>query len=175
MAVNSANVEVAVTGSVSYAPTGTALPTDATTALNAAFKDVGYIDSNGVVRSHSVDVNDITAWQNADVVRKVVTKDTLTYKFVMLESNDTARQLYYGNIDTGTHVVNGVGGIGIRGAWVLEVHDGAKIIRKVIPDAQVADWDDVTYASGDAIMYGVTLTVYPSSALSGNKDVEYVA
>lgn len=173
MAVDSENVRVAVTGALSYAPIGTALPTDATTALNAAFKDVGYIDTNGIARAHSVDTNDIVAWQNADLVRKVATKDTLTYKFSMLESNDNSRTIYYGNVDGTTKAAHGVGGIGIRGCWVIDVVDGADLIRKVIPDAQVTDWDDQTLASGDAVMYGVTLTAYPDS--SGNKDYEYVA
>ena len=37
MTTTASNVEVAVTGEVSFAPAGSTLPTDATTALDAAF------------------------------------------------------------------------------------------------------------------------------------------
>jgi hypothetical protein len=173
MALDATKVRVAVTGALSFAATGTTLPTDATTGLDAAFKDVGYLSDAGAVRSHSVDVSDVTAWQNSAVVRRVVTKDTVTWKFTMIESNDTSREMYYGNIDGATKHVHGVAGMGKRGEWVLHVVDGSAITRVVIPDGQISDWDDVTFASGDAIAYGVTITAYPDG--SGNADTTYVA
>lgn len=53
---NAQNVSVAkpkVGGAVFVAPVGTDLPTDATTALNAAYQNVGYISEDGVVNTNS--------------------------------------------------------------------------------------------------------------------------
>jgi hypothetical protein len=172
MALDATKVRVAVTGAISFAATGTTLPTNASGALDAAFKDVGYISQDGSTRAHSVDTNDTVAWQNAAMVRTVVTKDVLTYHFVMIESNDTSRELYFGNID-GSKTCKGIGGNGKRGEWVLDVTDGALLTRVVIPDGQITSWDDLVYAGGDAVTFGVTLSCYPDG--SGNKDITYVA
>ena len=50
---------------------------------------------------------------------------------------------------------------------------GDRVKRIVIPDGQVSDLDDVTYADGDAIVYTPTITAYPDSA--GNTAYEYIA
>lgn len=172
MANSAANVEVAVTGAVHYAPAGTTLPTDATTALPAAFLEAGFIDDNGLTRSHSTSTNDIQAWQNSAVVRTVVSKDTLTFKFAMLETNPVTQQIYYGAPpDAATGAVAGKGGQGIRGVWVFDVIDGDKLERIVVPDGQVTAWDDIAYKSTDATVYGVTVTGYPDAA--DNSDYKY--
>lgn len=172
MALDATKVEVAVTGAAHYAPAGTPLPTDATTALPAAFLEAGYISSDGVTRAHSTSTNDIQAWQNSAVVRTVVTKDTLTFKFAMLETNDVAEQIYYGTVPT-AGMVAGKAGAGVRGVWVFDVIDGAKLERIVVPDGQVTAWDDIAYKGTDAVMYGVTVTAYPDT--SGNSDYKYTS
>ena len=51
MANNSSNVSFGkpkVTGGFYYAPAGTPVPTDATTALNNKFVSVGYISEDGL-------------------------------------------------------------------------------------------------------------------------------
>ena len=50
---------------------------------------------------------------------------------------------------------------------------GDRVKRIVIPDGQVSDLDDVSYADGDAIVYTPTITAYPDSA--GNTAYEYIA
>ena len=56
MANTVANVSAgkpAVGGAVFVAPTGTTLPTDATTALGSAFKALGYCSDDGLTNSNS--------------------------------------------------------------------------------------------------------------------------
>ena len=51
-----------VAGGIFRAPKGTALPTDATTALGAAFVNLGYISDAGVENDNEMTVNEIKAW-----------------------------------------------------------------------------------------------------------------
>lgn len=155
-------VRVAVTGAIYTAPLGTTLPTDATSPLNMAFTELGFVSEDGVVESQSTDTTDIKAWQNGTIVRKVQTSHDLTYAFTLIQSNDDTRGVSYGD-----DAITAPGSVEVTGtqpanhSWVVDVVDGDNLIRIVLPAAQVTDRDDVTYANGDAIAYGVTITAYP--------------
>lgn len=168
MALSSDNVRVAVTGGVYRAPEGTALPVDATTALNVAFLELGYVSEDGVTESQGSDTNDIVAWQNGDIVRKVQTSHDLTYAFSMLETNDNVIAAFYGNGTAAEYEINGEQPG--RFSWVLEVLDGDHHIRVVLPSAQVTERGDKTFVNGDAIMYPFTLTAYPDPDYAGAED-----
>ena len=49
-------------GGIYRAAAGTTLPTDATTSLAAAFKEIGYISEDGVTNSISKTTNEIKEW-----------------------------------------------------------------------------------------------------------------
>ena len=51
-----------VAGAVFVAPTGTTLPTDATTALGTAFKELGYVSEDGVTNNNSPESENVKAW-----------------------------------------------------------------------------------------------------------------
>jgi hypothetical protein len=167
MASDASNVRVGVTGAVYTGDSGTTLPTDATTELDAGLADVGYISEDGVVESHDTDSNDIRAWQNGDVVRKVQTSHDVTFGFTMLETTETTLAAFYGNYTPGEGAeatdatVEITGGQLPRGVWVLSVLDGDHILRIVIPDGQITDRGDITYANGEAVGREVTITAYP--------------
>lgn len=166
MALDAANVVVALTGTVQYAVIATAIPDDAYEALNAAFKDVGYITEDGVTESHGTETNDIRAWQNGAVVRRVRTSHVVTYQFTMLETNDNALGLFYDSYSTagatkGRATITGVEHDEQR--FVIDVVDGTDNIRIVIPNGQITELGDVVYNSGDAVARPVTITAYPES------------
>ena len=48
-------------GAVYAAPIGTPLPTDATTALNSAFKNLGYVSEDGLKNGNEIDVEKVKA------------------------------------------------------------------------------------------------------------------
>lgn len=65
MANNKDNVSTGkpkVGGAVFTAITGSTLPTDATTALDAAFKSLGYCSEDGVTNSSGISTENIKAW-----------------------------------------------------------------------------------------------------------------
>lgn len=167
MALDATNVRVGVTGAVYVAPSGSTAPTDATTALDGAFVDLGYIHEDGVTESHDTDTNDIRAWQNGDIVRKVQTSHDLTYSFTMLETNAATLEEFYGDFTDG-----GVGAdsVEITGtqlpnrAWVLSVLDGDHTIRVYIADGQITERGEIMYANGDPVGREVTVTCYPDAS-----------
>ncbi|OOV85804.1 phage tail protein, partial [Oceanospirillum linum] len=77
------NVTIAkpkVGGAVYSAPLDTTLPTDSITALDAAFKPLGYISEDGITNANSPETDNIKAW-GGDIVAVVQTEkaDTFTY------------------------------------------------------------------------------------------------
>ena len=71
-------------GAVFRAPLGTTLPTDATTSLDAAFKDLGYCSEDGVTNANTIESDNIKAW-GGDTVLALQTDKTDTFTFTLLE------------------------------------------------------------------------------------------
>lgn len=163
MALNSANVDVAVTGVVAYAPTTTSAPTDADTPLDAEWRDVGYISEDGIVEARERSTENIIAWQNADVVRTVTTEASITVQFTMIETNPNSVELFYGapiNTVDGSVEINPANSGGRRSV-VIDYVDGSKRVRMYLPEAEVTEIGETTLASGSAVGYDVTITGYP--------------
>lgn len=166
MASDPANIKSAVTGVVSVGPTTTTAPTNSTGALNAGFTDVGEIGEDGVVESWDDSQTDIK--NNAGVtVRRLINETAATLQFTMLESSATTQELFYkGSLVTGSA---GAYAIGIkapqadRRSFVLDTLDGATHERIYVPDGEVTDRGDVTYAASGARIYQVTVTAYPDA------------
>jgi hypothetical protein len=164
MALSTSQVGVAVTGEISVAPTGTALPTDTTTALNAAFKGLGYVSDDGITENVDRSIDDLVAWQNATVVRSVVTDAKITYEFTLWQTNVDVVQTVNGVTVTQSapHGTYGMvaGTTGGNKAWVLYIVDGAEIKRIVIATGEITERGETVYASDEAIGYEVTLSAY---------------
>lgn len=165
MALDSANVDVAVTGTVSYAPVGSTAPTDAITVLDATFLDVGYISEDGVVEARDRSTNNIIVWQNAETVRTSITEASITVNFTMVETNPNSLALFYGASVDGTDgsieiVPAQTGG---RRSFVVDYVDGEKFVRLYIPQGEVTEVGEVTLANSDPVGYEVTLYGYPDA------------
>lgn len=167
MTLDATNVEVAVTGAVYLAPLGTTLPTSSSDALDAAFKDVGYISEDGITETPEEDTQEIRAWQNGDVVRRLLTSHELQYGFAMIELNEVSLEAYYGNYDAGTVRVKGQPLP--RQCMVIDVIDEGKLRRRVAPIAQVVERGEVSLTNSDATGLEVTVSCYPDATAEPTK------
>lgn len=164
MALTTSEVGVAVTGELYCGPTGTTAPTDTSTALNAAFKGLGYFDEDGVTESFERDTDDITAWQSATTVRTAVTSAKVTYQGKLIQTNKDVIEAALGatvtqSVPHGTYTIN-PGSTGGRKSWVFQVVDGSAIKRIYIAEGEVTELGETNYQTGEAIGYDITVTAY---------------
>lgn len=83
MTTNTANA-AAFGGAVHYAPLGTALPTDATTALDVAFVGLGLVTEDGLQPNRDVSTEKPKDW-NGDVIAQLKTDDSKSFVFTLVE------------------------------------------------------------------------------------------
>jgi len=165
MALDSSNVRVAVTGTLSIGGDGFVAPTDPDTPLTGA-DDLGYFSEDGVTETRDRSTNTILGWQNGDVLREVVTEAGLTYTGTMVETKRATVELYYGTkVAADGSIVIVPAESGGRHPFVLDVIDGADFIRAYIPSGEVTEVGDQVYANGEPIGYEVTIRAYPDPSL----------
>ena len=95
MTLLAAAVRIGITGELYVAPVGTAAPTNTTSALNAAFKGLGYVDEDGIEELPDDTVERIRAWQNATVVRATTTESSLQLKCRLIETKGEVLKVYH--------------------------------------------------------------------------------
>lgn len=163
MAVDSTKVRVAVTGAVSKGLTSATAPTGTAAALTG-FSDVGGISEDGVTLSlpDNGEATPIKVWQNGATVRTVrTTSDDLpTLVFTMVETSLASIETYFGVTVTQT-VTEGSFEYKVQNrsasSYVLDVIDGAELIRLYVPRGIVASVSEISLTNTDAIGYGVTI------------------
>lgn len=168
MAKNKTTVGGARLGGGFYsAPLSTALPTDAKTALNAEFKIVSLVSDDGLKEAMDRKSDDTRDWGGA-IVRTTQSEYSETWKLTLLERTDAALKEIHGRDNvTITPDETGVGRaikhtddqLPLR-SYVADMQDGAKLLRKVIPQGQITDIGDVKYVKKDVISYDITITAY---------------
>lgn len=178
-----ANVSVGkpkVAGAVFRAPKGTTLPTDASTALSDAFKDMGYVSEDGVTNANEADSEEIKAWGGKTVL-VVNTDSSDKFSLTLIEStNVNVLQSIFGSSnvteDSNTHAItiNVSGLCDEEAVWVIDVQMNANWMKRiVIPCGMLSELGDVTYKDDEAIAYEITINALPDS--SGNTHYEHMA
>lgn len=167
-----------VGGAVYRAPAGTALPTDATTALNAAFKCLGYCSEDGMVNNNSPSSENIKAW-GGDIVYTYQSEKPDTFAMTLIEAlKDEVLKTVYGD----DNVTGTLGdGMTVKAnaeeleicAWVVEmVMNGGILKRVVIPNGKVSEIGEINYNDTSAVGYAITVSALPDA--SGNTHYEYL-
>lgn len=167
-----------VGGAVSVAPTGTTLPTDTSTALAAAFQNLGYISEDGATKNITPTAAEIRAW-GGDVVLTATQQRTITWQFTLLESLDVnvMTEVYGAGNITGTTLAAGIS-VDVNSdelpdrSWAIEmVLRGGVACRVILPIAHISAIESITYNDSSAVGYNITLTCMPDAA--GNSAYEY--
>lgn len=167
-----------VAGALFCAPLNTTLPTDTTTALDAAFKALGYASEDGLTNTNSPEVEKIKAW-GGDVVLATQTSKEDTWKVKLIEVlNEDVLKAVYGSANvTGTLAsgltINANNSEPEEQSWVFDVimRDGAAK-RIVLPRASITEIGDITYTDNDVTGYEITLSAMPDT--SGQTHYEYM-
>jgi hypothetical protein len=162
MALTAENVVVGITGEVYVGPTTATAPTTSTSTLTG-FSSLGYVSADGVEFGVDKSTNQIRAWQNADLVREVITEGTVTYTFSMLETNEDVIETYFGSSMVDGKIELNPTNTGGRKSFVIDIVDGDKVIRHYIPAGEILSVEAQTIQNGEPVSYGVTMTAYASA------------
>ena len=168
----------ALNGAVYRAASGTTLPTDATTALSADFKCLGYCGEDGLVNSNSPSTTDIKAW-GGDTVLSIQEEKTDTFQVTLLEvlNADVLKAVYgstnvSGTLSTGVTITANAKEAE-EGVWAVDMLLNSNTVKRiVIPKGKITEVGDITYSDSDPIGYEVTITALPDT--SGNTHYEYI-
>lgn len=167
-----------VGGAIFRAPIGTPLPTDATTALNAAFKNMGYVSDSGLSNDGTITVEKVKAW-GGDIVLSTQTEKSDTFKLTLIEGlNVDVLKAVRGdaNVTSGTAtetIVKVNATEQAAASWVFEiVHRGSTINRICVPNGTITEIGEVKYTDSNALGYEITITAEPDT--SGNTHYEYI-
>lgn len=168
MALNAENVVVGITGKVYVGATSATAPTSSTSALGNAFTELGYVSADGVTFSNERATAQVRAWQNADLVREIVTEGTTTYQFTLLETTEEVIETYFGGTLVNGKLELSPTATGGRKSFVIDIVDGAKAIRHYIPLGEVLSIEAQQIVNGEAVAYGMTVTAYVKDGRSAD-------
>lgn len=163
-------------GYIFSAPVGTTLPTDIKTELDPAFKCLGFISEDGYVETVEEDSNDIVDL-NGDLMDSSNSNRVESAQFTLAEIKAETLKRQYGE----NNVTDEDGIITVHHnsdshsvfAYVLElVLKNGRRWRKVIPQGQSSELDDLTVASSELCQRALTMKYLTDEA--GNTCYDYI-
>lgn len=169
------------TGAIWSAPLGTVIPTDATTALDKAFKQLGYISEDGITNEDSRESEEIKAW-GGDVVATPQTSKSDTFKYKLIESLnvEVLKEVYgpsnvTGTLETGITITSNSQELPAHTIIIEIALTGGYLKRIVIPNGKVKEVDEITYVDNEVTGYDTTLQCLPDSRIAGGTHKEYIS
>lgn len=161
-------------GLVWMAMTGSTAPTDSTSALAAAWKNMGGITESGVTIHQSTTTAKKKFYGSPAVQRTLVTDQEYTVDVVFAETNARTMEVFW------RRALNSITPTAVSGAWsttagtytrqlyalVVDMVDGLNHMRFYMPQVEVTSQGDVKIANSETLEFSVTLSAYPDT--SGN-------
>ncbi|GAA0719856.1 hypothetical protein Drose_06150 [Dactylosporangium roseum] len=162
------------TGLVWMAQPGSTAPTDATTTLAAAWKNMGGQAEAGVSIKQSISTTKKKFYGSTDIQRTLVTEQERTIDVVFGETNARTMEVFWRRALNSITPAAVTGAFGVAAgaysrqlyALVIDMVDGVNRVRFYCPSVEVTGQGDVKIASSESLDWGVTLTAYPDT--SGN-------
>ena len=186
MAATTKNIYAAaplVIGSLRVGPLNTPAPTDATTALNAGFIDLGYIGDGGFTKKLDRRTTQKRAF-GGKVVKVLQSEFTSSLQLKLLESlNAEALKAVYGAANVTVTPATSTKGVQVQTlvnaiklphlSWVIDTADTEldAAYRIYVPDGQIYQVGDVKVVHTDTIEYDITINAFDDA--SGNQMYVY--
>lgn len=163
-------------GYIFVAPTGTALPTDYSTALPTAYKCLGFISEDGYVETVDSDSEDLVD-MNGDLMDSPQTSRVESAQLTLAEIKAMTLKLMYGdeNVTDKAGVITVKHNGNSNGTWAVVLDlllKNNRKWRKVVPLFQCSELDDLTLAVGELAARALTAK-YLTDA-DGNTCYDYI-
>lgn len=154
---------VAGTGEVYVAPVGTALPTNESSALNAAYGGLGYHTEDGASLAVQTQTQSYRGWQSRHDLRKELTSQVVRVTFALLQWNDATLPFAFGGgavVDLGSSHYRydppaDNADLDER-SLILDFADGSRLNRLVIKRGNVVESVESQFARSQASALPVT-------------------
>lgn len=160
------------TGLVWMAQTGSTAPTDGTTALAAAWKNMGGIADTGVTIKSSTSTKTVKFYGSVAIQRTLVTDQAYTIDVTFAETNARVQEVYW------RQALNSISPTAVTGAFsvtagiytrqlyacVVDMIDGTNHLRFYFPSVEVTGQADLKITNAESVAWGVTLSAYPNTS-----------
>jgi hypothetical protein len=161
-------VRVALTGHLYTAPVGTEMPTDTQTEPPDPWVDLGYLTEDGVSMGVDTNKEDFTPWQSTSPCRSVVTEQTNTWTFSLMQRNADTLRLAFGGGTVAAGTLEGEWiyrppSMGLaEAAFILDVEDGVIKDRWCAYRGNPALSGDVSFTKSDPTAFEIEVTLLDS-------------
>ena len=150
------------TGMFYHAPAGTALPTDPTAAVPAAWTHVGDVTNDGITLAMEKSVENLRNWANV-IKRVIMTEHAETIQAPIMDTTEEALKTVVGedNVTTATNIITvnlSAASLPDEEAFLFVMKDGDDMMMIGCTNGQVTAVDNVTFAPGAAINWVPTIT-----------------
>lgn len=178
-AKNVTSAKPKVGGAVFVAPLETPVPKDAKAELNEAFKNLGFVSTEGLKNNNTASTKDTKAWGGA-TVNTTQTEKTDKFQLELIESLnvDTLKFVYgednvTGTLETGIAIKAGAEEAATQILVVDMILKDGILKRIVVPLAKLTEMGEIVYNDEDSLGYDVTITAFLDG--DGGSHYEYIA
>jgi hypothetical protein len=169
-----------VTGGINYAPYGTALPTDPTTALDPAFISLGRVEQNGIERTEDRPEGKQYDW-GGDLIAILQDHYGFQLKFRLLQQvNPQVQKTAHGTSNVtvvpptstvGTMITTNINAKLLdTGSWVVDAYYQQMNARLVIPYGRPTSVQGPKWSHKELALFDITLEAFPDN--NGNFAIE---